>query len=189
MNGMPRIHEPRIRMNKNVILKTLFSIALVFCFAATRVTLADAESLLSQFVGEWRSDGAAFGAPAESFMTWKPTLDGQFIRLDYKIQMTRESGETQVFEGIAFYKSGDGKVIRAFWADNSGDLHPIVADREGNAIVSLWGIEGGKQGRTRYELLTPNTIEVTDWLKTSDGWRQFNNNVFIKLGKRSSETN
>jgi len=93
--------------------------------------------------------------------------------------MARESGPA-VFEGVGYYQLGDGETLQAFWSDNSGDLHPIRAEREGEALISHWGVEGGKQGRTRYELLLSGDLQVTDWIRTSEGWRQFNQSTFTR---------
>lgn len=162
-------------------LTIVYTVVLTTILLSTLVAQAQSDSLLPKFIGAWQSDGMAFGAQANSTMTWAPSLDGQFVRLDYKIEMQRAGDETQVFQGVAYYKVADGNMYRAFWADNTGDLHPITAEREGDALVSHWGVTGGKQGRTRYELLAPDRMEVTDWLKTGDGWRKFNQNVFSRL--------
>ncbi len=151
-----------------------------FLFAAP-MAIAEDESMLLKFEGEWRSEGVAFGAPTKGWMTWRLTLDDQFVRLDYKIQWQSKSDVTQVFQGVAYYKVGGGDKFDAFWADSIGDLHPISAEREGDALIAYWGVDGGKQGRTRYELLAPGKMEVTDWLKSPEEWREFNRNVFTRV--------
>lgn len=141
---------------------------------------ADERLLLEQFVGAWSSNGDAFGGPAQTAMTWTPVLSGKFIRLDYRIEMPR-GAETAVFEGAAYYKpEGDGR-WSAFWADSSGELHPVSAARDGDAIVSHWGVEDVKYGRTRYELLPNGEMEVTDWIQRDQDWRQFNQNTFTRI--------
>ncbi len=139
-------------------------------------------SLLTQFIGEWSPSGEAFGAPAQSKMIWAPALGEKFLQIDYRIDMARASGPA-VFSGVAYYQLGEGETLKAFWADNSGDLHPILATREGEALISHWGVEGGKQGRTRYELLAPDQMQVTDWINTPEGWRQFNHNSFARAAE------
>lgn len=141
---------------------------------------ADASVLLQQFEGRWTSDGPAFGGAAHSVMRWAPALNGKFFRLDYSVAVTREDGAAFTFEGVAHYQLGEGAELSAYWADNSGDLHPIRAERDGDALIAHWGVEGAKQGRTRYELLPSGEIEVTDWIRTGDEWRQFNQNRFAR---------
>ena len=97
-------------------------VVLLFAFSARA---AEYDSLLARFQGDWRSDGNAFGVKAESFMSWSLTLDGRFVSLDYKIEMTPAAGQINVFQGIAYYRIDQDQGIDAFWADNSGDLHPI----------------------------------------------------------------
>lgn len=139
----------------------------------------DAAQLLEDFKGEWTSTDPAFGAPAQSAMRWSSALGEKFSRLNYRIEMNEGAS---VFEGVAYYRKAPGEKLTAFWADNSGDLHPITAVRDGQALVAHWGVEGEKQGRTRYELVSVDEIEVTDWIKTDEGWRQFNHNVFRRQG-------
>lgn len=158
-----------------------FIVCLSSLFLVTTSVLAEAKKAdeqLEAFVGVWVSSGPAFGAPAKSTMRWVPDLNGNFLRLNYRIEMQSSDAPMAVFEGVAYYKnSTDGK-LRAFWADNSGDLHPITADWDGDALVSDWGVAGKKQGRTRYQLIRYDEMAVTDWIKTDEGWRQFNHNVF-----------
>ncbi len=150
-------------------------------FLTTTTGLAETRSSTDQlqaFQGEWVSSNEAFGAPALSVMQWTPDLGERFLRLNYRIEM-QTGGETPaVFEGIAFYKSVSDKELRAFWADNSGDLHPINAEWDGTTLVSHWGVIGKKQGRTRYDLVDDDEMVVTDWIKTEENWRQFNRNIF-----------
>ena len=141
----------------------------------------DAEhSIFELLQGEWRSSGPAFGAPATSRMIWAPALDGKYYRLDYRIEIQPDQGTASRFQGIAYYRDTGENEVDAFWADNSGDLHPISAERDGDALIAHWGVVGAKQGRTRYEFLASGNIEVTDWIKTAEGWRQFNQNVFAR---------
>lgn len=137
----------------------------------------DTAPVIEQLIGHWSAQGEAFGAPAKSEMRWERDLGGQFIRLSYRIEMERGE-DISVFQGVAYYGDLLDGDYRAFWADNSGDLHPIRAREEENALVSNWGVEGGKQGRTRYELAEGGGVQVTDWIKDGDDWRQFNQALF-----------
>lgn len=154
---------------------------LLFCF----LTPAQAEeagplALLEAFEGEWRSNDPAFGGPAQTTMRWSRTLDGKFMRLDYRIEMRPETENAALFEGVAYYRLEKGDELRAFWADNSGDLHPIRAERKDDGLHVEWGVEGAKQGRTLYNLVRADEMQVTDWIRAEDGWRQFNDNRFAR---------
>ncbi len=139
----------------------------------------DGEQPLASLIGRWKSNGDAFRQPAETIMTWEPALNGQHVRLSYTIKFVNPAGPGGSFEGVAYYDhKGDG-TFEAFWADNSGDLHLITATWDDKTLMSDWGREGGKQGRTRYQLADDGTITVTDWIKNRSGeWQQFNENVF-----------
>ena len=161
----------------------MIRLILTLCLSMQLPLSAAAETpsaLLEQFVGEWRSDGPALGAEAVSTMTWSQALGGKFMRLDYRIDMNRD-GKSSVFEGVGYYQLGDGETIRGNWADNFGDMDPISATREGDALVSIWGVDGGKQGRTRYELLPSGEMQVTDWVINDGDWRQFNQNTYQRI--------
>lgn len=142
--------------------------------------LAQDAPITETFIGTWVSEGDAFGAPAHSRMVWSSALEGAFTRLEYRIEMNPEAARPSVFAGAAYYKrDGDGG-YRAFWADSNGDLHPIIAVREGGALQANWGVAGAKQGRTRYELIAEDKMRVTDWLLTDEGWREFNQNDYTR---------
>jgi hypothetical protein len=140
-------------------------------------TLA-APKIFEALEGEWSAEGKAFGADAKSRMEWTPALDGKFFRVDYRIEMTRDGG-AQVFEGVGHYQPQGESGARGFWADNSGDLHPITAIVSDDVIISHWGVAGGKQGRTEYRLKDGGVL-VTDWILTPEGWKQFNQAAFKK---------
>ncbi|MBT8473127.1 MAG: hypothetical protein HKP25_09415 [Marinicaulis sp.] len=152
-------------------------VALVFLPLASAT--AEEKSILEKFEGTWGSEGDAFGSPAESTMVWSRALNDKFYRLDYRIEMRPASGEPQTFEGLAIYRADDDGYY-AYWADTSGDFLPVTAIRDGDALVAHWGETGAKQGRTRYELIDGDKIEITDWILTPEGWRRFNNNVFAR---------
>lgn len=145
---------------------------------------ADDETILTAFIGSWQAEGEAFGAPSTSKMQWANSeLSGKFLKLDYQINRTTPNGPQGIFSGIAYYQKPSSPVpanheIRAFWADTNGSLHPVLATIDGQALIAEWGTPDTEQGRTRYQMTERDTIQVTDWVKTPDGWRQFNHAVF-----------
>lgn len=163
-------------------MKLLFSLFLALVLTAGS-TGEDRLTLLDSFIGAWHSDAPAFGAPASSAMTWQNAgLGDKFIKLSYKIN-TNPAGEPGIgFEGVAYYKTAISPEFEGFWADNSGNLHPIKAHIDGDSLVALWGTPETEQGKTQYHLVAPDKLEVTDWVKTPKGWRQFNQNIFQRLG-------
>ena len=156
-----------------------FSLIIAFLFLPLVNATAQEQSILELFEGTWVSNGNAFGSPAQSTMSWTRALNDKFYQLEYQIAMHPATGEQQDFEGVAMYR-GDDEGYDAFWADTSGDFLPVSAKRDGDALISHWGKVGDKQGRTRYELVSSDKIQVTDWILTPDGWRRFNNNLFVR---------
>jgi len=141
--------------------------------------LAD-EKILGDFIGSWQSDDSAFGRVARSTLSWTPTLDGKFVRLQYAIRTKEPANEKPFFSGIAYYKQMDTKFLSAFWADSIGDLHPIRATLTDKTLVAIWGKAGEKQGRTQYQIHDTGQMTVTDWILGDDGWRQFNQINFTR---------
>jgi hypothetical protein len=151
---------------------------------------ANNDTIFDALIGYWQAEGNAFGAPSTSDMRWiDAELGGKFLRLEYRINRTTPDGPKPIFSGIAYYqkplsplKTNDK--VQAFWADTNGNLHPILAVIEDNVLISNWGTPDTEQGRTRYQLSEQGTVEVTDWVKTADGWRQFNHTVFTRAKTR-----
>lgn len=140
--------------------------------------------LVEAFEGRWFSGDDALGRPAETTMLWEYTLDDQFMRLSYRIDM----GEAGDFAGVAYYRLSPGEGPDAFWADNYGDSHPIWMEVTDSTMTADWGVEGGKQGRTAYQLLGADEMMVTDWILNDGEWRQFNQNTFRRLTQPGNET-
>lgn len=155
--------------------------ALLLALSIQQEAFAKEASILEKFEGEWASDGDAFGRDAESLMVWSQELDARFYRLDYKIRMPSESGSVSQFEGIAYYRQNQANKFSGFWADSSGDLHPIVATELDSSLTAIWGVEGAKMGRTQYKLVETDAILVTDWIKTPEDWKKFNQNTFLRV--------
>ncbi|GAB4524864.1 MAG: hypothetical protein Kow00133_13270 [Amphiplicatus sp.] len=164
------------------LLSPLFALALLVAASSPpTVHAADFPPVFRALEGEWRAEGEAFGASAKSSMIWAPTLDGEFYRIAYRIEMTRATG-IEVFEGVGYYQALTPESARGFWVDNSGDLHPLTVKIEPNAVTTHWGTPGDKQGRTVYRVIAGGSVEVTDWLLAAEGWRQFNKAVFRRAG-------
>lgn len=132
--------------------------------------------MFDRVTGTWVATGNSFGPSVKSEMIWSKTLDGQFYRIDYRINVDPAGDKT--FAGIGHYRATESSSSTGYWADNSGDLHPLSVKIEDGAIISIWGVAGEKQGRTEYHLVTEQRMWVTDWLLTKDGWREFNKASF-----------
>ena len=172
-------------MAKTLKLKRFTLFVLVFMLAPFKLALAEDYSALNDFIGQWQANGKAFGQPAFVLMEWAPTLNDKFVRLDYSISSADKNSETGertlYFQGVAYYKQLNDNTLKAFWADNTGDFHPIQASRDGNTLIVLWGVEGEKQGKTKYALTDSDSIQVTDWILKDDVWTEFSDNLLFKV--------
>ena len=132
------------------------------------------DDISSKLTGSWAGEGKAFGMPSRPEMKWELTLNGKFIKLNYKTEMKSSKGETQVFEGHGYYKSlGQGK-YQGVWFDSQGEQHPIVATFENDALTANWGTPENTLGKTVYRLITPNEMELIDSIRKKDGtWQEF----------------
>ncbi|MEL6876015.1 MAG: hypothetical protein AAGM33_11125 [Pseudomonadota bacterium] len=152
--------------------------ALMLIFAAPHAVAEQKASVLERISGTWTATGNSFGENVKSRMVWSPVLAGRFHRIDYQIMI--DPKKAQSFTGVGHYKATDEQRTTGYWADNGGDLHPLSVEFEDNAIVSIWGVAGKKQGRTEYRMTAADRLMVTDWLLTASGWREFNRAEFVR---------
>jgi hypothetical protein len=138
-----------------------------------------ADPFLTRLDGRWAGEGTVLNQASAIEMAWGWTLDGQFLELTFRNQMSGPRPGT--FEGRAFYRAlGSGR-YRGFWVDNSGAIRPIEARVEGDALVSSWGTPDTEMGETTYRLAGATRLEVTDRVRQKGGaWRTFGQSVLMK---------
>lgn len=136
--------------------------------------------LLSHFEGEWRSDGNAFGQPAQSTMQWGPVMDGCFWQLSYVIETNPDTDSANTFNGRGIHRHMEGSVSGQ-WIDNWGAMHDLRGSVSDTELIVFWGEATDQLGRSRYELTEDGAIQVTDWILTDEGWQQFNDNRFERV--------
>jgi hypothetical protein len=89
--------------------------------------------------------------------------------------------KTRLFEGHAYYQALAGGGYRGTWMDNSGAIRPIVARREGEAMIAEWGTPETEVGETTYRLLGQDRMEVLDRVRQKDGsWRDFGRATLVR---------
>ncbi len=133
------------------------------------------DPFLSRLQGDWGGEGTAFGSKATVRQKWEWTLGGKFLRLSLKYETKEADGKSQVFEGHGYYKAkGEGE-YEGQWFDSQGNLYPINAQLEGDALIALWGIPGKVEGKSTYRLIEAGKqLEAADAIKQKDGgWREF----------------
>ncbi len=143
------------------------------CLARSSPTHSD--SFLGRLQGRWNGEGTAFGGKATVWQKWEWVLGDKFFRLSLKYETKGADGKSQVFEGSGYYKAkGEGK-YEGQWLDSQGNLYPINAQIEGDALVALWGITGRIEGKSIYRLIeSGKQLEATDAIRQKDGgWIEF----------------
>jgi len=157
--------------------------ALLIFLGTTSTALACEPSplpLYDALEGDWRSDGNAFGQPAASQMRWSPVMDNCFWQVDYEIETNPGTDNANVFMGRGVHISEDGNVSGS-WIDNQAVLHRLRGTITDTELLVFWGEPAETLGRSRYRVLDDGNIQVTDWILRDDGWRQFNDNVFVRV--------
>jgi len=169
-----------IKVNPIIRSMALFYALLVLLFLNNTV-IASEQGQLNDFLGEWQSSDDAFGQAAISRLHWQEVLAGKFVRLDYTISATQNAAQNPMFSGVAYYRETPNGELEAFWADSGGDLLPIEASRVDRLLIANWGVAGGKQGKTHYQLNDDGGLLVTDWIKKDDQWQQFNKGKYARV--------
>jgi hypothetical protein len=157
--------------------------ALLILLGTTSTALACEPSplpLYNALEGDWRSDGNAFGQPAVSQMRWASVMENCYWQLDYVIETNPGTERASIFMGRGVHQSEDGNVFGQ-WIDNRGDMHDLDGSITDTELLVYWGEPTDTLGRSRYRVLDDGTIQVTDWILREDGWRQFNDNVFVRI--------
>ncbi|MGH9386021.1 MAG: hypothetical protein ACRD2N_17220 [Vicinamibacterales bacterium] len=140
----------------------------------------EAGDILSRVEGRWSGEGTVLGQPSRIEMEWSWTLGRRFLRLTFTNEMGT-APKTTTFEGHAYYRSLGGGQYRGMWFDNSGQMRPISARRDGEALVSNWGTPDTEEGETTYRLAGAGRLEVVDRVKSKDGmWRTFGQSALTK---------
>lgn len=87
--------------------------------------------------------------------------------------MTAANNKTQVFAGHAYYQSAGGTKYSGRWFDSRGEMFPIQAEAEGDSLIALWGSPEQEQGKSIYRRMEANKLEVVDFVRQKDGWKEF----------------
>ena len=147
--------------------------ALLLLLPLTRAR-SETEQFLNRFQGSWQGEGKAFQMTARLQMKWELVLGDKFLRLTLRNTMRGTNGQTQVFEGHAYYRSSGESRYEGKWFDSRGEAFPIMAQAEGDALVSSWGTPEQEQGKSIYRIIDSNKMEVVDSVRQKDGtWKEF----------------
>lgn len=139
------------------------------------------DAFLKRLEGSWQGEGKTLGMPARIRLSWEWMWKNRFLRLTIKNEMTAPNGQTQVFEGLAYYQQVSEGKYEATWFDSRGITFPIKATNEGSALIAFWGSPDKEQGKSTYRILEPGKLEVIDEVRQKDGsWKEFGRFVVQK---------
>ncbi|HXD29497.1 MAG TPA: hypothetical protein VN643_00170 [Pyrinomonadaceae bacterium] len=141
---------------------------------SSRTPESPSDSLLKRLEGTWQGEGKTMGMSARLRLQWEWVLSRKFLRLSLKNEMTTPSGNTQMFEGQAYYRSVAIGKFEATWFDSRGWTFPIKADADEKALIAWWGSAETEQGKSIYRFVEPGKLEVIDEVRQKDGtYREF----------------
>lgn len=153
-------------------MRSTLSAAIGFAAIAGLSAHAQSEdSAHHQLSGIWASDCNAWGTPAHCHVIWQQGLHTSHMTIHYRI--ANAADDSTIFEGTGTYRQTDETTLDGYWSDSQGAIHPLSGSWEDNALTTHWGIAGETVGRTRYTLNEDDSLTVTDWQLTEEGWAQF----------------
>ncbi len=154
--------------------KLVFSALLLVISCSEAFPQTKPEPFLKRLVGTWRGEGESFGLDARLQLKIEDVLGNKFVRLSVKNDMRTPNGQTQSFEGHAYYQLNKEGTYVATWFDSRGISFPIKGQVDGNALIAFWGTPEQEQGKSVYRLLESGKLEVTDAVLQKDGsWKEF----------------
>ena len=153
-------------------------LALLFLVPGTAYPRSD--SIFKRLHGSWSGEGKTLEMPSTLRMSWEQVLGEKFLRLSLKNEMRTPSGQTQLFEGHAYYQPSEAK-CEGTWFDSRGMSFPIKCTVEGQSLTAMWGATGQENGKSVYKFLADGKLEVVDSVKQKDGtWKEFGRFVMTR---------
>jgi hypothetical protein len=126
--------------------------------------------VFDRLVGDWRGDGMLMGQPAEFTMSW--TRHGELAVLTFSNAVADSAGQvTPVLEAAAVYRTAYASP-EAVWLDSRDVRVEIEWAATDSTLVADWSAPN-EQGRTTYRVIGEDAVEVTDEVRTDEGWRTF----------------
>jgi hypothetical protein len=129
--------------------------------------------LLEPWIGAWRGPGNNSGVDADLSLRFERVLGGRFVRLSLSNQIGPPATR-QLFEGMALYWSAADGQLRGSWFDSQGTVYALDVQLFGPTLVAIWRDDRQPRGRSSYQLIQPDQLEVLDSVRAPDGsWREF----------------
>ena len=152
------------------IVVTLTGLGAVLGPPRVIVAQDDLGPVLATLEGSWEGKGELLGRPATFVMTWERALNGRFLRLEFGNAFADTDPVQPVLESHAYYLLG-GAILHGQWMDSRGAMLSLRAEIVGTALVTNW--TGRESGRTEYQVIDDDTLEVTDYFQSDGEYRLF----------------
>lgn len=150
---------------------TLAALALATALGASSLMAQTTATVFDRLGGEWQGEGTLMGRSAQFAMTWTP--HGELATLAFSNAFPDSTGAlTPVLEAVAAYRTVS-ETPEAVWLDSRGvriDIDWQATDD--STLVADWS-SPNESGRTTYRVVGPDAVEVTDEVRTEEGWRTF----------------
>lgn len=148
----------------------LAALALASLLVPSSLTAQTTAPVFDRLAGEWQGEGTLMGRSAEFTLTW--TLRGELATLVFSNAFADSTGAlTPVLEAVAAYRTVQ-ETPEAVWLDSRGVRIEIDWQATDSTLVADWSAPT-ESGRTTYRVVDPDAVEVTDEVRTDDGWRTF----------------
>lgn len=145
--------------------------ALASAVAPSSLAAQTAAPVFDRLAGEWQGEGTLMGRRAAFTMAW--TLHGALATLAFSNAFPDSTGAlTPVLDAVAAYRTA-AETPKAVWLDSRGVRIEIDwRATDDSTLVADWAASN-ESGRTTYRVIGPDAVEVTDEVRTDEGWRTF----------------
>lgn len=150
---------------------TLAVLALASTLGPSSLMAQTTAPVFDRLAGEWQGEGTLMGRSAEFTMTWTPR--GELATLAFSNAFPDSTGAvTPVLESVAVYRTVS-ETPEAVWLDSRGVRIEIDWQAtDDSTLVANWSAPN-ESGRTTYRVVGSDDVEVTDEVRTDEGWRTF----------------
>jgi hypothetical protein len=159
------------------LMRWVTAVTLVASLAAAPTLLAQEEpstaGVFERLEGVWSGSGTLFGRPAGFGMEWRLEWDRRIATLRFDNAFVAEDGaRTPVLEAVAYYRARGGGEARGTWIDSRGEILALRFEAGDSTLTVHWEADT-ESGRTEYLLVEEDVLEVMDFVRSGDDWREF----------------
>lgn len=165
--GKKECNGPGKKHNSNN-MKTL---ALTLLIIITSFSLGYSQTNeLSSFEGDWKGKGLLMGRDANFTMKWEQVLQNKYYKLVFENQFTDKSF---TMNAHGYYRFSNDSTFSGYWLDSRGVSFPLKGSFSKNTLTVFWGSKELEEGKSVYELVSPDSMNVTDFVIRNGDYQQF----------------